>query len=187
MFTTSDKLHHTYYNDKSQKIYLKRLNTILQSIQNNPGIHIRGLIEETGMENGVITHYLSRLEKNGMIKTKKYSRYKRHYSLDIDEEEFDIIRNLRKPTKKKILLHIIVNGTTSFGEITSKINKSPSTISWNLSELIQNDVVEKYKKDKKTFYKIKNIKLLRHTFQKEFSKLLDDRKEQHPEDIFLAL
>ena len=47
MFTTSDKLHHMYYNDKSQKICLKRLDTILQTIQHNPWIHIRGLIEET--------------------------------------------------------------------------------------------------------------------------------------------
>ncbi len=165
---------------------MSRLDTILQTIQHNPGIHVRGLIEETGMENGVITHYLSRLEKKGMIKTKKYTRYKRHYPLDVNEDEFDIIRNLRKPTKKKILFNIIVHGNTNFGEIASKIDKSPSTISWNLSELVSNNVIEKYKKDEKIFYKIKNIELLKRTFQKEFSKLLDE-KDEHSEDIFLAL
>ncbi len=158
----------------------------MQTVQNHPGIHLRGIIEETGMENGVTAHYLSRLEKKGMIKTKKYSRYRRYYSLDIDESEFDIIRNLRKPTKEKILFNIIVNGTTSFGEIASRIDKSPSTILWNLSELISSNVIEKYKIDKNTFYRIKNVKLLKHTFQKEFSKLLDEKKE-HSEDIFLAL
>ena len=139
------------------------------------------------MENGVITHYLSRLEKKGMIKTKKYSRYKRHYPLDVSEDEFDIIRNLRKSTKKKILFNIIIHGNPSFGEVVSKIGKSPSTISWNLSELVRNNVIEKYKKDGRHHYKIKDIELLKRTFRKEFSKLLDDRKDQHPEDIFLAL
>ncbi len=162
----------------------------MEIIKDNPGIHVRGLIKETGLENGVVVHYLDKLEKDGKIKSKKYTRYKRYYSLNVDEEEFDIIRNLRKPTKKKILLQIIVNGKPTFKEIVSKIvskiDKSPSTVSWNLSELIKNEVVEKYRKDGKVFYKIKNMGLLKHTFRKEFSKLLDSKKE-HSEDIFLAL
>jgi len=165
---------------------MDRSNIIVKTIQNNPGIHVRGIMNETDLENGVVVHYLEKLEKQGKIKSKKYTRYKRYYSLDIDEEEYDIIRNLRKPTKKEILLFIVVKGSTSFKEIISKTHKSPSTISWNLSELINNNVIEKYDKDRKTFYRIKNMKLLKHTFRKEFSKLLD-RKKEHSEDIFLAL
>ena len=165
---------------------MKRPDLILETILDNPGIHVRGMIEKTGLENGVIVHYLNKLEKDGKIKSRKYTRYKRYYSLDVDEDEFDIIRNLRKPTKKKILLNIIVHGEPSFQEIVSKMDKSPATISWNLSELIRNNVIEKYKKDRTVRYKIKNIGLLKHTFRKEFSKLLYDKKE-HSEDIFLAL
>ncbi len=143
-------------------------------------------MNETELENGVIVHHLEKLEKQGKIKSKKYTRYKRYYSLDIDEDEYDIIRNLRKPTKKEILLFIVVKKNASFKEILSKTHKSPSTVSWNLSELINNNVIEKYEKDRKTFYRVKNMKLLKHTFRKEFSKLLDDKKE-HSEDIFLAL
>ena len=143
-------------------------------------------MNETDLENGIIVHYLEKLEKQGRIKSRKYTRYKRYYSLDIDEEEYDIIRNLRKPTKKEILLYIVVKGSTSFKEISSKIHKSPSTVSWNLSELINNNVIERFEQNGKTFYRIKNIKLLKRTFRKEFSKLLDDKKE-HSEDIFLAL
>lgn len=165
---------------------MKRSDFILEIIQNNPGIHVRGIMNETDLENGIIVHYLEKLEKQGRIKSRKYTRYKRYYSLDIDEEEYDIIRNLRKPTKKEILLYIVVKGSTSFKEISSKIHKSPSTVSWNLSELINNNVIERFEQNGKTFYRIKNIKLLKRTFRKEFSKLLDDKKE-HSEDIFLAL
>ena len=158
----------------------------MKIIQNNPGIHVRGIINETSLENGVIVYHLEKLEKAGKIKSKKYTRYKRYYSLDIDEDEYDIIRNLRKPTKKEILLFIIVKGNTSFKEILSKTHKSQSTISWNLSELVNNNVIEKYEKNKKRFYRIKNVNLIKRTFRKEFSKLLDNEKE-HSEDIFLAL
>ena len=144
------------------------------------------MIEKTNLENGVIVHYLDKLEKEGKIKSRKYTRYKRYYSLNIDEEEFDIIRNLRKPTKKKILFYIIVKSNPTFKEIVSNTNKSPSTISWNLSELIKNDIIEKFKNDDNLCYKIKNIGLLKHTFRKEFSKLLTTKNE-HSEDIFLAL
>lgn len=126
------------------------------------------------------------MEKEGKIRSKKYSRYRRYYSPDVDEDEFDIIRNLRKPTKKKILFTVIVHGSANFKDIVSRIDKSPATVSWNLSELVSSNMIEKYKQDNKTFYKIKNMKLLKHTFQKEFSKLLDE-KEEHSEDIFLGL
>jgi len=52
--------------------------------------------------------------------------------------------------------------------------------------LIKNNVIVKYKKDGTVHYKIKNTGLLKHTFRKEFSKLLYDKKG-HSEDIFLAL
>lgn len=159
---------------------------ILNTVKDNPGIHVRGMIEETGLENGVIAYYLDKLEKEGRIKSRKYTRYRRFYSLDIDEEEFDIIRNLRKPTKKKILFYIIVKGSPTFREIVSNTDKSPATISWNLSELIRNDIIMKFKKQGMVCYKIKNTELLKHTFRKEFSKLLDNKNE-HSEDIFLAL
>ena len=131
-------------------------------------------------------HHLDKLERDGKIKSKKYSGYKRYFSLEIEEEEYDIIRNLRKPTKKKILFVILVQGNPSFKEIVSQVNKSPATISWNLSVLIKNDIIEKVNKNKTTYYKIKNMGLLKHTFRKEFSKLLDNKKE-HSEDIFLAM
>ncbi len=165
---------------------MKRSDLILETIKDNPGIHFCGIINETGLEKGVTEHYLRKLEKEGKIKSKKYTRYHRYFSLDIDEEEFDIIRNLRKPTKKKILFTIIVKGTPTFREIVSKIGKSPATTSWNISELIKNDIIEKITNDKKTYYEIKNMGLLKYTFRKEFSKLLNNKKE-HSEDIFLAL
>ena len=83
-------------------------------------------------------------------------------------------------------MFIIVKGNASFKEILSKTQKSPSTISWNLSELVNNGVIEKFVQDQKTSYRIKNVNLIKHTFRKEFSKLLENKKE-HSEDIFLAL
>lgn len=164
---------------------MRRKEIILKTIQEIPGINLSELMKKTGLETGVITHYLDQLEQQGAIKSQKASKHRRYYHASVLEEEYPIIRNIRKPTKKQILFQVIVEGRPSFKDITLKINKSPSTVSWNLSELINEGVIEKCTQDGKGRYRVKDIKLLKKTFQKEFSRLFD--QTGHDEDIFLAL
>ncbi|WP_187146523.1 winged helix-turn-helix transcriptional regulator [Nitrosopumilus maritimus] len=165
---------------------MDRKTKILKIIQANPGIHVRGVIKESSFENGVVTHYLRQLTEDGVVRTQKRSRYHRYYPVDVEEKEFPVIRNMRKPTKKEILFRIMVEGNPSFKDLTLKIDKSPSTISWNVSELVKEGVVEKCKKDGKQCYRVKDKELFKKTFKKEFTKLFDEKLE-HSEDIFLAL
>lgn len=155
-------------------------------IQENPGINLSNLMKKTNLETGVITHYLNQLEQQGIIKSQKASKHRRYYDVDVFEEEYPIIRNIRKPTKKQILFMIIVEGTPTFKKLALKINKAPSTVSWNLSELVNEGVVEKCTQNGKECYRIKDRELFKKTLQKEFSRLFDDHME-HSEDIFLAL
>lgn len=164
---------------------MRRREAILKTIQEIPGINLSELMKKTGLETGVITHYLDQLERQGSVKSQKASKHRRYYDASILEEEYPIIRNIRKPTKKKILFQIIVEGKPSFKELTLKIHKSPSTVSWNLSELIEEGMIEKCMQNGKERYRVKDVALLKKTFQKEFSKLFDD--SGHAEDIFLAL
>lgn len=165
---------------------MKRKEALLKIIQETPGINLSSLMKKTGLATGVITHYLNQLEEDGVIKSQKASKHRRYYHASVLEEEYPIIRNIRKPTKKKILFQIIVEGNPSFKELILKINKSPSTLSWNLSELIDEGVIEKCMQNGKLCYRVKDVVLLKKTFQKEFSKLFDKSLE-HSEDIFLAL
>jgi predicted transcriptional regulator len=165
---------------------MDRKETILKIVQDVPGISLSELMKKTGLETGVITHYLSQLEEQGVIKSQKATKHRRYYHASIPEEEYPIIRNVRKPTKKQILFKIIVAGTPSFKELTLKVNKSPSTLSWNLSELIDDGIIEKCIRNGTVCYRAKDMELFKRTFKKEFSKLFDKNIE-HAEDIFLAL
>ncbi|MEM4377603.1 MAG: winged helix-turn-helix transcriptional regulator [Candidatus Nitrosotenuis sp.] len=165
---------------------MNRKEVILKVIQDVPGISLSELMKETGLETGVITYYLRQLEEQGVIKSQKATKHRRYYHASVSEEEYPIIRNIRKPTKKQILFKIIVAGTPSFKELTFQVNKSPSTLSWNLSELIDDGVIEKCVLNDKVCYRVKDVELFKKTFKKEFSKLFDKNIE-HAEDIFLAL
>ena len=161
-------------------------NQILKLIQENPGIYVREIMKKTGYANGVVQYHLKKLEKNGKLKVDKRTRYKRFYSIDVDEDEFPIIANLRKKTKRNLLFALLSSNDPQFEEILEKIPKSPSTISWNLSGLIQDGILEKVTKNGKKVYHLKNKEMLRKTLQKEFSKLFKDSFE-HDEDVFLSL
>jgi len=165
---------------------VQRKQLILKIIQDTPGISLSNLMKKTGLETGVVTHYLDQLEEEGVIKSQKKSKHRRYYHASVLEEEYPIIRNIRKPTKKEVLFRIIVEGSPSFKDLTLKIKKSPSTLSWNLSELIEEGVIEKCAKNGKEVYRVKDVALLKKTFQKEFTKIFD-RSVEHDEDIFLAL
>lgn len=165
---------------------MDRKGIILKTIRDIPGISLSELMKKTGLETGVMTHYLSQLEEQGVIKSQKATKHRRYYDINVSEEEYPIIRNIRKPTKKQILFKIIVAGTPSFKELTLKVNKSPSTLSWNLSELIDDGIIEKCVQNDKVCYRVKDMELFKRTFKKEFSKLFDKNIE-HAEDIFLAL
>ena len=41
---------------------------IQQIIEQNPGIQFREIMRSSGLKNGVLSHYLDKLEKNGIIK-----------------------------------------------------------------------------------------------------------------------
>ena len=165
---------------------MNKVEIIFKTIQKNPGIHVRGIMKETGFENGVITHHLRKLETKGVVKSQKRPKYRRYYPVDVPEEQYSIIRNMRKPTKKDVMFDIIVEGSPTFKQLVKKLNKSPSTVSWNISELIEEGIVEKCKRDGKQCYRIKDKQQFLKTFHKQFKKLFNEKFE-HAEDIYLAL
>ena len=43
---------------------VNRVSKVLETIHSNPGIQFRDLMEQTGMKNGVLSHYVNKIEKN---------------------------------------------------------------------------------------------------------------------------
>ena len=165
---------------------MDRPNFILKTIQDNPGIYTRELIRKTKLSNGVVQYHLRKLEKESKIRGDKRTRYKRYYSVNVEEDEFPIIANLRKKTKQNLLFAILSSDDPCFEDVIKKINKSPSTISWNISGLVKDGILEKVTKNGRQVYRVRNKNLLRKTLEKEFSKIFK-KSFEHDEDVFLAL
>jgi predicted transcriptional regulator len=115
---------------------------IQQIIEQNPGIQFREIMRSSGLKNGVLSHYLGKLEKSGIIKVNRGPRQARFYPPQITESESVVIKALRKQTPRDLLLALIENDGLEFSELVKAVKKSPSTVSLYLSQIVEDELVE---------------------------------------------
>ena len=69
-----------------------RSSLLTNIIYKNPGLHFSEMIRISGMKNGVLTHYLNKLESLGIINIKRERDKTRFFSPEISLEETKIIK-----------------------------------------------------------------------------------------------
>ncbi len=128
-------------------------------IDKNPGIQFREIMRSSGLKNGVLSHYLEKLEKNGIIKVSRGPRQTRFYPPHITEAQSIVIKALRKETPRDLLLALVKEDGLEFRELVSEVGKSPSTVSIYLAQLLKDELVEiKIENLKKRYYiKARNL------------------------------
>ena len=78
-------------------------------IEDNPGIQFREIMRSSGLKNGVLSHYLGKLEKSGIVKVIRGPRQGRIYPPKITEDESILNKALRKQTPRELLISLIEN------------------------------------------------------------------------------
>ena len=114
---------------------------IQKIIEQTPGIQFREIMRSSGLKNGVLSHYLGKLEKSGVIKVIRGPRQSRFYPPQITEEESIVIKALRKQTPRDLLLALIIEDGLEFSQLVKAVKKSPSTVSLYLSQLVEDGLV----------------------------------------------
>lgn len=143
-----------------------RNSQLLEIIEKNPGIKFRELMRATGMKNGVLSHYVNNLEKNGAVQVKREPRQTRFFPLHITDEESKIIKALRRNTPREIIEALLVHEELNFGEIVKYVGKSPPTVSLYISHLVSDQVIELQLNQRKKTYRIKDRKSMDKIIEK---------------------
>ena len=167
-------------------IKMDRANLVVQTIENDPGIQFSEIMRKTGMKNGVLSHYTRKLEENGIVQVERTPRVTRFYPLGIDKEATLLIKNLRQETPKNILVLLLENESLAFNDIAKKVKRSPATVSINLTQLIQDEIVESKFVNTKRIFQIKNKDLVQNTVNKYHPDVID-RSADRIGDIFSSL
>ena len=159
---------------------------LLDAIQENPGIKFREIMHLTGLKNGVVSHHLSKLEKNGDIRVIRGPRQTRFFSPCITEDESIVIKALRIQTPCDLLLALIKEDGLKFSQLVKEVKKSPSTVSLYLSQVVEDGLVEIKIVQFKKRYHIKTRDLVDKLIEDYMPGLLEEPTSGF-EDIFNSL
>ena len=154
-----------------------------QIIEKNPGIQFREIMRSSGLKNGVLSHYLGKLEKNGIIKVVRGPRQTRFYPPKITENQSIIIKALRRQTPRDLLLALVKQDGLEFNELVKEVGKSPSTVSVYLSQIVQDGLVEIRLKNLKNRYYIKSRNIIDQLIE-DYRPGLLEKPASGFEDIF---
>ena len=121
---------------------IDRTQKLQKLIDDNPGIRFREIMRSSGLKNGVLSHYLKKLEENGVVKVVRGPRQVRFYSPNITQEESIVIKALKKQTPRDLLLALIKEDGLYFSQLVKEVKKSPSTVSLYLSQIVADGLVE---------------------------------------------
>ena len=152
-----------------------RKEILIELIQKMPGISYNEIVRDTGLSNGVISHYLIKMIESGQIEKEGVMRGK-YFMRNIPKKDRNIITLLRNKTNNDVFKYLMektkTNQSVNASEIAKKVRKSGSTISVSLKILQKNRIVERVIMNKNSKltndigYKILNPKLWTTYFMK---------------------
>ena len=123
-----------------------RKDIVFDVIKKTPGISYNEIGRETGLSNGVVSHYLIKLMDSGEVEKEGISRGK-YFLKNVPKKDRTIITLLRNKTNNEIFKFLMKNfnedKVVTQNEISKKIKKSASTISVSLKNLQRNNIIER--------------------------------------------
>ena len=133
------------YHNKSRRYNVSnpRISLLLDIINKNPGICYRDIQKLSGYALGTLSNSLMNLEKDSKIIVKRSKRRSYYFPLHVPSDEYITIINLRKETAKRIILYMLENKKNTFSEIRKHTSKAPSTVSTTLTQLIENNIINR--------------------------------------------
>ena len=150
---------------------MDRKNTVLEIVENKPGIRFNEIMRISNIKNGTLSHYVKKLVDAGDIILEQSPRVTRMYPSGISKKETKICRHLTTPTQKNIILYLLKNKISTSIEIKDFLGKSPSVISVNLNELFKEKIISKKYDIPSNKYSLEKPEEIEHVLDK-FPQLL---------------
>ncbi|MDC0063803.1 winged helix-turn-helix domain-containing protein [Candidatus Nitrosopelagicus sp.] len=123
-----------------------RKEIVTKLIKSMPGISYNEIVRDTGLSNGVVSHYIIKLIDSGEIEKEGEKRGK-YFTTNILKKDRILITVLRNKTNNEIFKYIMkqtnCNQVVGANKISKKIKKSGSTVSVSLKILQKNNILER--------------------------------------------
>lgn len=115
---------------------------IYNLILRNPGLHLSKISEVLRMRTSLVEYHIFYLAKNEMISIAKEGGYNRYYvkgkTGSVDKK---ILSLLRQELPLRIVLFLLKNKNAQHKTILKNFDVAPSTLSYHLKKLVQNEII----------------------------------------------
>jgi len=131
-------------------------------IAENPGLHLSKIADTLNMSIALAEYHLLRMEKNEVVTSgrDKKGYHKRFYikDMNVTSGEKKILSLLRHEPLLKIVLLLVKESSLRHKEILKMLDLAPSTLSYHLNKLVQNEIIDVSSYGKEKGYRLKNEK-----------------------------
>lgn len=139
---------------------LETRKTMFEYVKERPGVHFSQMRQDLDLETGELQYHLRKLEEYGVIESEKRRGKRRLFVAgELTDDERAILSMLRYETTREILLHLLEEGQARNGELADAVGVTPATISWHLSKLIEENIVESTQNGHAARYRLQNPEL----------------------------
>jgi|LGVF01.1.fsa_nt_gb predicted transcriptional regulator len=165
--------------EKKKMLELDVRRKIYEIVKKFAGCHFREIERKSGLSTGSVSYHLHYLARHGLIKEEKEGNKSHYFPVDFKSKNIKLLVLLRQKSVREILLFILTHDNCGHKEIVQSVGLSPSTVSWHLKKLEENNIVKFTKHGRKTSYHIvideEEIIYLLITYKKSFLDTMVDR------------
>lgn len=160
-------------------IELESRREIYQRIVDAPGTHFRALFDDLTYAKGTLQYHLHQLASEDLIDVSDDGQYTRYYpAADFTDADQTVMNALRRKYSRRILARLLAEGALSTTELSDRLDKSQSTISWHLSNLVDAGLLEKTRDGRSVNYEVIDADRVRYLYtihQRSFADRVVDR------------
>ena len=128
---------------------------IYQHVAENPGVNFRALLDALDYAQGTVQYQLRWLADEGLIEVADDGQYTRYYpAAEFDAADQRVMNALRREYSRRILAHLLTDGPLSTTDLSDRLDKAKSTVSWHLSNLAEADLVTKERDGRAVVYEV---------------------------------
>lgn len=158
---------------------LESRRAIYQHIAATPGIHFRGLLGELDVAQGTLQYHLRWLADEGLVDVSEDGKFTRYYpAAAFDEADRAVMNALRRTYSRRILAHLLAEDHLTTTDLSDRVGKAKSTVSWHLSNLVEAGLVTKERDGRRVVYAVTDPDRIRRLYtvhQRSFTDRIVDR------------
>jgi len=140
-----------------EALNLENRRKIYQYVSRHPGAYLREMERELSLQVGVLSYHLDYMERRHILRAEDDGYRKRYFAADrFHLRDRKTISVLMQPAPRKILIHILINGPSTFNQLLQEMVCAKSTLSYHLGRMVRREILMVEKKEKESWYSVKD-------------------------------